>query len=186
MLVAAASSLSYIVGSASHGASADAAAALGAMRSRAPACVATTESAFSIANPGTLSRDERLRSRYSGFAFEPEGGWLDDGDLFSYDDLASSMREIASFSRGDVTTGEVIGFEPNGALVDIGVKSSAYCTVRGHYEPRRACRRPPARRSSATATACLGKHMFPLHCASMSTPTRAACAAARDGPREAG
>jgi ribosomal protein S1 len=39
------------------------------------------------------------------------------------------MREIATFTRGDTTTGQVIGFEPNGALVDIGVKSSAYCTL---------------------------------------------------------
>merc|ERR1719231_13436 len=39
------------------------------------------------------------------------------------------MREIATFSRGDSVQGTVIGFEPNGALVDIGVKSSAYCTL---------------------------------------------------------
>merc|ERR1719486_109519 len=50
-------------------------------------------------------------------------------DSFGYDELASSMSEIPTFSRGDVTTGSIIGFEPNGALVDIGVKSSAYCAL---------------------------------------------------------
>merc|ERR1719502_612061 len=39
------------------------------------------------------------------------------------------MVDIPTFSRGDTTQGSIIGFEPNGALVDIGVKSSAYCTL---------------------------------------------------------
>merc|ERR1719182_719936 len=39
------------------------------------------------------------------------------------------MNEIPTYTRGDITIGEVIGFEPNGALVDIGVKSSAYCNL---------------------------------------------------------
>ena len=86
---------------------------------------------FSIETPGKFSRQERLRSRYAGLAYEPEEGWLGNVDAdFSYDDLASSMEEIPTFSRGDVTTGSIIGYEPNGALVDIGVKSSAYVTVR--------------------------------------------------------
>jgi len=77
-----------------------------------------------------MSKAERMRSRYSGFAYVPDEGWASDADdAFSYDELASSMREIASFTRGDTCTGSVIGFEPNGALVDIGVKSSAYCTL---------------------------------------------------------
>jgi len=104
-----------------------------ALRSASAVCVATAEgNPFTIANPGVMSRDERLRSRYSGFAFEPEGGWADDvaaDDPFTYDELASSMSEMTSYTRGDTTTGEVIGFEPNGAMVDIGVKSSAYCTL---------------------------------------------------------
>jgi len=92
--------------------------------------VASLEKSFGISNPGSMSRDERLRSRYGGAVFEPEGGWGDAAVVdFSYDELAQSMREIATFSRGDVTTGSVIGFEPNGALVDIGVKSSAYCSL---------------------------------------------------------
>jgi small subunit ribosomal protein S1 len=97
---------------------------------RAPTCVATMQAnTFAISNPGSLTKDERMRSRY-GLAYEPEGGWENEqGVLFSYDELASSMREIATFDRGDMTTGQVIGFEPNGALVDIGVKSSAYCSL---------------------------------------------------------
>jgi len=107
----------------------DANAVATAMRSRVPVCAATMEELFTISNPGSLTKAERMRSRYSGFAYEPEGGWGDDKaeDLFTYDELANSMQEIATFTRGDTTMGEVIGFEPNGALVDIGVKSSAYC-----------------------------------------------------------
>ena len=85
---------------------------------------------FEIAVPGQLSKAERMRSRYGGFSYEPDGGWEGGAAAeFSYDDLASSMNEIPTFSRGDTTNGAVIGFEPNGALVDIGVKSSAYCPL---------------------------------------------------------
>ena len=36
-----------------------------------------TAADFAIATPGKFSRDERLKSRYGGWAFEPEGrlGW---------------------------------------------------------------------------------------------------------------
>ena len=40
------------------------------------------------------------------------------------------MTEMVSYTRGETCTGTILGFEPNGAMVDIGVKSSAYCTVR--------------------------------------------------------
>ena len=33
------------------------------------------------------------------------------------------------YARGDSATGTVVSFEPNGAVVDIGVKSSAYCSL---------------------------------------------------------
>jgi len=82
-----------------------------------------------IANPGRLSRDERLRSRYGGFAFEPEGGWTDELAGFGYDELAASMIEIASYTRGDTVTGSVLGYEPSGTMVDIGVKSSAFVSL---------------------------------------------------------
>ena len=98
---------------------ADAAAALRAHRQRAPTCAVTLEeSPFAIANPGKFSRDERLRSRYGGFAYEPEGGWdVAADDFFSYDDLQASMREIASFSRGDTTTGTSVLVRENNVVV---------------------------------------------------------------------
>ena len=124
--------LAHLSGPADHAAAA--AASLRPVRHRAPACQATAEKIdFSIAVPGKFSRDERMRSRYSGLSYVPEGGWGDDDVAaagFSYEDMTASMGEITKFSRGETTTGTVIGFEPNGALVDIGVKSSAYCTVR--------------------------------------------------------
>lgn len=85
-----------------------------------------------IAVPGQMSKIERMRSRY-GQVYEPEGGWsstsaeTDTG--FSYADLEAGVGDIASFSRGDSVKGTVLGFEPNGALIDIGVKSSAYCAI---------------------------------------------------------
>ena len=81
---------------------------------------------LSIATPGKFSKSERMASRYGGFVFEPEG--IEDAD-FSYDDLQASMIEMTSYTRGDTCEGTVLGFEPNGALVDIGVKSSAYVNL---------------------------------------------------------
>jgi len=86
-----------------------------------------TMAGFTIAKPGEMSREERLRSRYGGFLFQPEGS--DEMAGFGYDELAATMVEIASYTRGDVVTGAVLGFEPNGAMVDIGVKSSAYVSL---------------------------------------------------------
>ena len=90
---------------------------------------ATMVAAFEISNPGSMTKDERMRSRYGGLAFQPDEFLGEEAD-FSYDDLASQMNSIPTYTRGDTTTGTVIGFEPNGALVDIGVKSSAYVSVR--------------------------------------------------------
>ena len=115
--------------SASHDAS-NCGASAHSCRSGSARLVATMEEAgFGIKKAGSMSRDERLRSRYSGLKFVPEGGWADNAVDFSYDELSQSMNAIPTFSRGDVTTGSIIGFEPNGALVDIGVKSSAYVTL---------------------------------------------------------
>lgn len=115
--------------SASHDAS-NCGASAHSCRSGSARLVATMEEAgFAIKKAGSMSRDERLRSRYSGLKFVPEGGWADNAVDFSYDELSQSMNAIPTFSRGDVTTGSIIGFEPNGALVDIGVKSSAYVTL---------------------------------------------------------
>merc|ERR1719201_2784621 len=68
------------------------------------------------------------KSRYAHYSFEPEEGLDTSSDVgFSYEDLAASVGEIKKYSRGDTVTGSVVSFEPNGAVVDIGVKSSAYC-----------------------------------------------------------
>jgi len=90
---------------------------------------ASVSMAFTISNPGSMTREERLRSRYGGLVYEPEGGFMDEAAGFSYEELAASVVEIASYTRGDSVTGTVLGFEPNGAMVDIGVKSSAYVTT---------------------------------------------------------
>ena len=84
---------------------------------------------FTISKPGSMTRDERLKSRYGGWAFQPADGWSEEASQFSYDDLAASIKEITSYSRGDTCTGTIIGFDPNGALVEIGVKSSAYVSL---------------------------------------------------------
>jgi small subunit ribosomal protein S1 len=39
------------------------------------------------------------------------------------------VGDIKKYARGDSATGTVVSFEPNGAVVDIGVKSSAYCSL---------------------------------------------------------
>jgi len=76
------------------------------------------------------SKLNRDRSRYASFAFMPEEGFDSEADVgFSYDELAASVGEIKKYTRGDVVHGSVISFEPNGAVVDIGVKSSAYCSL---------------------------------------------------------
>ena len=148
-------------------------------RSRQVQLVSTMEEAgFGIKTAGKMTRDERLRSRYAGLAYEPEDGWLGDSAEFSYDELAMSMNTIPTFARGDLTTGSVIGFEPNGALVDIGVKSSAYVTVRAAADSggerlalHSADCPPPLRRAAARAI-----------CPSDATPRRARPRRAHPGP----
>lgn len=49
---------------------------------------------------------------------------------FSYEDFESAIAEFDySFEDGDICTGRVYQYEPNGALVDIGAKASAYCPL---------------------------------------------------------
>merc|ERR1719502_301084 len=86
---------------------------------RSPTMVATLEEKW--------SKQARDTSRYASFAFTPEGLDTSSDVGFSYEDLAASVGEIKKYSRGDTVTGSVVSFEPNGAVVDIGVKSSAYC-----------------------------------------------------------
>ena len=72
---------------------------------------------------------QRDASRYASFAFNPEGLDTDSDVGFSYEELAASVGDIKKYARGDSATGIVVSFEPNGAVVDIGVKSSAYCSL---------------------------------------------------------
>lgn len=75
------------------------------------------------------SQKQRDASRYASFAFAPEGLDLDSDEGFTYEELAASVGDIKKYARGDSATGTVVSFEPNGAVVDIGVKSSAYCSL---------------------------------------------------------
>lgn len=90
-------------------------------QSRAATMVATLDQKW--------SKQQQDRSRYSSFAFVPEGFDASSDVGFSYEDLAASVGEIKKYARGDSVTGSVVSFEPNGAVVDIGVKSSAYCAL---------------------------------------------------------
>ena len=72
---------------------------------------------------------DKMKSRYGGLIFQPDENLVGDDIGFSYDEMSAQMQEIISYTRGDTCTGTILGFEPNGALVDIGVKSSAYCAL---------------------------------------------------------
>eukprot|EP00177_Eucheuma_denticulatum_P007041 GFKZ01012811.1.p1 GENE.GFKZ01012811.1~~GFKZ01012811.1.p1 ORF type:complete len:405 (+),score=75.09 GFKZ01012811.1:46-1215(+) len=49
---------------------------------------------------------------------------------FGYDDFENAIADFNySFESGDICTGRVYQFEPNGALIDIGAKASAYCPL---------------------------------------------------------
>jgi len=76
-----------------------------------------------ISTPGKMTQAERMRSRYGGFAFEPDETF-EDG--FSYEDMKATMGEVPTFERGKLVNGLITGFAPNGAYVDIGGKSAAY------------------------------------------------------------
>ena len=88
--------------------------------------VATAEPTMSA----SWTKMDKMKSRYGGLIFQPDENLVGDDIGFSYDEMSAQMQEIISYTRGDTCTGTILGFEPNGALVDIGVKSSAYCTVR--------------------------------------------------------
>jgi small subunit ribosomal protein S1 len=96
-------------------------------RSGTPAAHSVTMSALDatpwISTPGKMTQAERMRSRYGGFAFEPDEAY-EDG--FSYEDMKATMGEVPTFERGKLVNGLITGFAPNGAYVDIGGKSAAY------------------------------------------------------------
>jgi len=87
--------------------------------------VATAEPTMSA----SWTKMDKMKSRYGGLIFQPDENLVGDDIGFSYDEMSAQMQEIISYTRGDTCTGTILGFEPNGALVDIGVKSSAYCAL---------------------------------------------------------
>jgi len=86
-----------------------------------PHCAATLDAT------DKWSKKIQDRSRYASFAFAPDDLDVDMDVGFSYEDMQASVGEIKTYTRGDTVSGSVISFEPNGAVVDIGVKSAAYC-----------------------------------------------------------
>lgn len=72
----------------------------------------------------TLSKFDRMREKYGLPKASPEKSGFD------YDDFASAIADFDySFETGDICVGRVYQYEPNGALVDIGAKASAYCPL---------------------------------------------------------
>lgn len=72
----------------------------------------------------TLSKFDRMREKYGlpKVSLEKSG--------FDYNDFASAIADFDySFETGDICVGRVYQYEPNGALVDIGAKASAYCPL---------------------------------------------------------
>lgn len=73
---------------------------------------------------GTLSKFDRMREKFG----LPEPSLEKSG--FSYDDFEAAIADFEySFEEGDICTGRVYQFDPNGALVDIGAKASAICPL---------------------------------------------------------
>lgn len=115
--------------------------------------------AETVESAGRLSAAERHASRFQGFCGEEEffdGAQLqlgedglkfvtvddsipttagvdgeDEFDFvdFSMDDMDEQMKHMIAVSRGETVTGTVIGLPPDGALIEIGVKSSAFCPL---------------------------------------------------------
>lgn len=72
----------------------------------------------------TLSKFDRMREKFAlpTPSIEKSG--------FSYEDFEAAVSQFDySFESGDICTGRVYQFEPNGALVDIGAKASAFCPL---------------------------------------------------------
>ena len=72
----------------------------------------------------TLSKFDRMREKFGlpPVAVEKSG--------FTYDDFEQAVSNFTyNFENGDLVTGRVFQYEPNGALVDIGAKASAFCPV---------------------------------------------------------
>lgn len=83
--------------------------------------VATPDAAKSAEVPKkTLSKFDKMRKKFG----VPTANTEVSG--FTYDDFEDAMGDHPSFNIDDVCIGKVYQLEPNGALVDIGAKASAY------------------------------------------------------------
>lgn len=71
-----------------------------------------------------LSKFDRMREKFG----LPKSSIEKSG--FSYDEFEAAISNFEySFEEGDICTGSVYQFDPNGALVDIGAKASAICPL---------------------------------------------------------
>ena len=111
-----------------HGAAVDASRSVSwdktVTKRRCPRATCTSMVAVAGSTDKTLTKFERMRAKFGlpPYAKEKVG--------FSYEDFATAVAEFDySFEEGDVRIGRVFQFEPNGALVDIGAKASAYCPL---------------------------------------------------------
>jgi small subunit ribosomal protein S1 len=101
-------------------------------RSANPRMTVTAEIAVETAAPtlsasrskGTMTKFDRMRLKF-GLPTPEEAK-----TGFSYDEFANAMSDFDyNFKDGDRCVGRVYQYEPNGALVDIGAKASAYCPL---------------------------------------------------------
>jgi small subunit ribosomal protein S1 len=101
-------------------------------RSAKPRMTVTAEIAVETASPtlsvsrtkSTMTKFDRMRLKF-GLPTPEEAK-----TGFSYDEFANAMSDFDyNFKDGDRCVGRVYQYEPNGALVDIGAKASAYCPL---------------------------------------------------------
>ncbi|CDF38443.1 30S ribosomal protein S1 [Chondrus crispus] len=72
----------------------------------------------------SMSKFDRMRDKYGLKRVQPKNSG------FTYEDFETAISEFDySFEEGDICSGRVFQYEPNGALIDIGAKASAYCPV---------------------------------------------------------
>lgn len=83
--------------------------------------VEAAEATVATKNKENLTKFDRMRLKYGLPRVEESKSG------FGYDDFASAIADFDyNFKDGDKCVGRVYQFEPNGALVDIGAKASAY------------------------------------------------------------
>lgn len=85
---------------------------------------AATAVSLSVKKKENMTKFDRMRLKFGLPTAEEEKSG------FGYDDFANAMADFDyNFKDGDKCVGRVYQFEPNGALVDIGAKASAYCPL---------------------------------------------------------